>query len=187
MTTIYNISPGFLVTYMSYNGKKDISMEEVFKRLSLEMGGDGEKITKEQLDEYIEKAESGDIQVDEAKLDALTRIQENWDTISKGEDFIIYDNFKDNPTLLAATLAGNFTATEIEDSNSSMKDAIYDYLVDYLNLSDKEEISESDLTAYLDELIEDELLGASSSEELIKAVTNLITNTSLTSTIETEA
>lgn len=187
MTTIYNISPGFLQTYMMYNGKKDINMEEVFKRLSFEMGGDGKKITKEELDNYINNAKSGDIQVDKEKLDALEMIQKDWDTISSGKDYITYGDMENYQTLLAATLKGNFSVTEIENSTSSMQDAIYDYLVDYLKKKDKTEVSETDLTSYLNELIDNQAVGDDSNSELISAVTNLIANFSQTSTVETEA
>lgn len=187
MTEIYNISPGFLQTCVTYQSKKELSMEEVFKRLSFEMGGDGTKITKDQLNNYINKAESGSIKVDEPKLNALKGIQENWDTISNGEDSITYENMKNYTTLLAATLTGNFTSTEIDDSKASINDAIYDYLVDYIGLSDKGEVKESDLTSYLNELISNDTSNSDANSELIGALTNLIATYSSDSTIEAEA
>ncbi len=53
MTSIYNISPGFLIAYMTSQDKSELDMEKVFKRLSFEMGGDGKTITKDQLDNYL--------------------------------------------------------------------------------------------------------------------------------------
>lgn len=186
MSTIYNISPGFLQTCVNYLGKSNMSMEEVFKRLSFEMGGDGKSITKAQLDKYIDKADSGALKIDKSKINALKEIQKNWDTISEGEDTITYENMKNYSTLLAATLSGGFNATEIEDSKSSANDAIFDYLIDYLGVSDKDKISESDLTAYLNELIANSEADDSNSE-LIGALTNLIATYSANSTVETEA
>lgn len=187
MTTIYNISPDFLRTYINYNGKKKLSMEEVFKSLSFELGGDGKTITKKQLDNYINNAESGLIKVDKAKLHALKKIQENWDNISKGQDQITYEGMKNFSSLLIATLTGNFTETEIEDSKSPAKDAIYDYLIDYYGLSDKSQIQKSDLTSYLNELITDTPENTDSNNELIGVLTNLIASYSPDSTVETEA
>jgi len=188
MSTIYNISPGFLQSYTTIQSKKgNINMEEIFKSLSLEMGGDGSKITKDQLNKYIDKAESGNIKVDKKKLNALKEIQKNWDAISKGEDNITYGDFKDFPTLLAATLAGEFTATEVQDSTASMTDAIFDYLADELGVSDKSQITQSDLTSYLNDLITNASDENDSNGELIDAVTNLIATYSTDSTVETEA
>lgn len=187
MTEIYNISPGFLITYATYQGKKKIDMEEVFKRLSFEMGGDGKTITKKQLDSYISNAESGNIDVDESKLDALKMIQKNWDTISKGADSITYDNMKDYSSLLAATLIGNFTVTEINDSTASATDAIYDYLVDYLGLSSKDDVTKTDLTTYLNELVTTTSSGNETNSELIGTLTNMIASFTPTSTVEVEA
>lgn len=192
MTSIYNISPGFLITYSQYQGKDKLNMEEVFKQLSFEMGGDGGSITKDQLNNYISKADSGDIQVDHSKLSALKIIQKNWDTISKGDNSISYDDMKGYSSLLAATLSGNFTKTEIDDSKSSMKDAIFDYLVDDLGLSSKNEIKKSDLSDYLNKIIANtsNINSVDSNEadnELIGALTNLIATFSSNSTVEAQA
>lgn len=197
MTSIYNISPGFLITYSTYQGKDKLNMEDVFKQLSFEMGGDGSSITKDQLNNYISKADSGDIQVDHSKLSALKIIQKNWDTISKGDNSISYDDMKDYSSLLAATLNGDFTKTEIDDSKSSMKDAIFDYLVDDLGLSSKDEVKKSDLSNYLNKIIANtsninstETNSVDSNEadnELIGALTNLIATFSTNSTVEAQA
>lgn len=185
MTDIYNISPGFLVTYMTYQGKDKIDMKEVFKRLSLEMGGDGETISKKQLDDYINKADSGDIKVDSSKLKALKKIQQGWDNISGGKDSISYEDIEKYPTLLAATLSGGFTVTEIQDSNEAMSDAIYDYLAHKLGLSSKDEVTETHLNDYLKELISTSQ-DSDTNNELIGALTNLIASSQKTTTVEKE-
>ncbi len=186
MTKIYNISPGFLQAYLTSQDKSKLTPEEIFKRLSFEMGGDGKTITRKQLDDYIDKADSGLIKIDKNRLLALKRIQKNWDKISKGEDSIIYDDMKNYTALLLATVNGSFTATEIDGSKSFSEDDIYDYLVDYLDLSSKEEITESDLASYLNELIANSSDENDSNIELIAAVTNLIAANSSKSTVDTE-
>lgn len=177
-----------MLTYMEYNGKEKLNLEDVFKRLSFEMGGDGKTITKDQLDKYIDKADSGVIKVDKNKLKALKQIQKHWDEISQGKDEITFENMKKYSTLLAATLTGNFEVTEIDDDNaSSITDAIYDYLVDYLNKANKDDVTKEDLSSYLSELISSNPEGNNdSNNELIGAVTNLISSYSSISTIETE-
>jgi len=190
MTRIYNMSAGFLLAYMEHVGKDDIDLQEEFKRLSYEMGGDGKTITKDQLDNYIKKADAGLIDVDKTKLKALKRIQNNWDNIANGDNTLTFEEMKKYAALLLATLNGTFTATEIEENEekSSLKDAIFDYLTDYLGLSDKEEVQESDLTAYLNELISDKTSTEDgTNDELIGTLTNLIATYNSDFTIETEA
>lgn len=187
MTTIYNVSAGFLTTYATYHGKAKLDAEEIFKRLSLEMGGDGSSITKDQLNDYIDKAESGTLDVGKSKLNALKKIQENWDQISNGDDSITFEDMKKYNSLLMATVIGDFSKTEINDSKSSAKDAIYDYLTDYLDLSNKNDIKESDLTDYLNELMTNSTPEDDSNSDLIGTLTNMIATFSTNTTVETEA
>lgn len=200
MTKIYSMSAGFLQNYITCQDKKNLDPEKIFKRLSFEMGGDGKTITKEELDNYISDAESGNIHVDKQKLDALKMIQKDWDTISNGKDSITYADMEKYKSLLFQTMGGNFTVTEIDDSassshssssadeaSSSINDAIFDYLTDYLNKSNKNEITKSDLSSYLNDLITGDSNGSDSNSELIAAVTNLISVTTSPSTVEAEA
>lgn len=187
MAEIYTMNAGFIQSYMTYQGKDKLDLKEVFKRLSLEMGGDGTKITKAQLDNYISKSESGSLDVDSKKLAALKKIQDNWDTISNGDGNITYDDMEKFSSLLSATIAGGFTVTKIEDSKSSIHDAIYDYLTDYLKLSSKDQITKSHLTSYLNDLITTSSDDNNSNTELIGALTNIIASHSPKSTIEAEA
>lgn len=188
MSKIYNMSPGFMITYMEYNGKEKLNLQDVFKRLSFELGGDGKTITKDQLDKYIDKADSGLIKVDSNKLKALKSIQKHWDEISQGKDEITFEDMQKYSFLLISTLTGNFEVTEIDDNNtpSSITDAIYDYLTDYLHKSNKDDITKDDLSSYLNELLSSKE-DSTSNSELIDAVTNLISSYSSNSTVETEA
>lgn len=191
MTTIYNVSPNFLLTYQKYVGKDKLNLEEVFKELSYELGGDGKSIDKKALDEYVAKADSGDIKVDKHKLKALKDIQKHWDEISNGKDSITYDDIKDHATLLMQTLMGDFTETEIPENEQSITDAIYDYLVDYLDLDNKDEIKQSDLEQYLNDLVatstEEDGVDSEANSELIGTLTNMIATYTPTSTVEAEA
>lgn len=190
MTTIYNVSPNFLLIYQKYARKDKLNLEEVFKDLSYELGGDGKTINKKNLDEYIDKADQGLQKVDKNKLKALKDIQKHWDEISDGKDSITYDDIKDHAVLLMQTLMGDFTETEIPESEQSINDAIYDYLVDYLDLDNKDEIKQSDLEKYLNDLVansaEEDGTESYSNSELIGALTNMIATYSPTSTVEKE-
>lgn len=154
MTEIYNISAGFLQICEDYLGKKKLSSEDIFKRLSLEMGGDGKTITKKQLDDYIDKAEKGSIEIDSNRLNALKKIQQNWDNIAKGKDSINYDDMKGNEALLFATVVGTFTKTEINDEQQSkIIDEVYNLLKNHYKGSDKTGLKKEDLVKYLKNII----------------------------------
>lgn len=190
MTEIYSISSGFLISYMESKDKDGLDMEKIFKRLSFEMGGDGKSITKNQLSDYIKNAESGLIAVDSAKLKALKTILNNWDTISNGSDSITYEDIKKYSALLAATMDGEFTKTEIKDKTPSLKNEILDYLKNYYKLGSKSEISQPHLEKFLSDLLaqKGQSTNANSDIEsdLIDTVTNMLASSAKTSTIEKE-
>lgn len=182
---IYNVSAGFLQICENFSGSKKLSSEEIFKRLSLEMGGDGNSITKDQIDNYIDKADSGRIKVDRAKLQALKKIQENWDSISNGDDEITYDEISNQVGFLLATVTSDVIQVIPNSSEKDSKvDAIYDYLIDYLGLSSKNDVKESDLTSYLNDIIAGVSNEDDSDSELIGTLINLIDSSASKSTVE---
>ena len=188
MSKIYNISAGFLQICENYLGKKDISPREIFQRLSYEMGGDGQKITKKQLDDYISKAESEIIKIDKNRLQALKRIQKDWDNISGGKNSITYNDMEGYEALLLATVVGTFTEIEIkekEEEELSLIEEIYDFLKKSLGLSEDEEVSKEDLVEYLSKILsetsQDDL-----NTELVSTLTNIIAKYSENSTMEME-
>ena len=185
---IYNVSAGFIQLCENFLGQKQIDSEGIFKRLSLEMGGDGESITKDQLNNYINKAESGNIKVDKSKLQALKKIQENWNSISNGDDSITYDEMSNHVGLLLATVSSDvIEIVQNTEEKTSKVDAIYDYLTDYLGLSSKDDVKESDLTSYLNDIIAGASDEDDSDSELIGTLINLIDAPASKSTVEVEA
>ena len=166
---IYNISPSFLQNYVNFHGKRQVTLDEMFKRLSLEMGGDGSSITKKQLDSYIDKADSGSIKVSKGKLSALKQIQKNWDTISKGEDSITFANMKDFATLLAMTASDSFEIVDSTPSNNP--NDVYATLLESMGISGLDKASNADLSNHLNTL-----LSSSSNDEAIGDAIDSIIN-----------
>ena len=89
MSGINNIGSNLLQSYVNYQSKSEFSPKEMFQILSIDMGGDSETITKDQLDTYIKSAKDGSIDLNDKELGALTTMQDNWNTISNGKDSII--------------------------------------------------------------------------------------------------
>lgn len=184
MSRICNITPGFLLSYIEVFSKPGIKPEDIFKRLSLEMGGDGKTITKSQLDNYISKAKSGDISITKEKLHALMQIQRNWDTISNGEDSIDYSDMEKYKTLLFATLGGGFEVSEDTDIEENPID-IYKLLKANLGISDLDKATNEELNNHLKTL----LSKTSSDDEIgdtIDSIINLMADKTNESSVNLE-
>lgn len=172
---LYNISASLLVNYMSFQGKTKLTLDEMFKRLSLELGGDGKTITKKQLNDYIAKADSGQLDVGKSKLKALKNIQKNWDDLFAGKDSITVSDMEKCPVLLMNVFTGDIDKIETPEKKSSDdENELYEYLKSNLNI-DEEKVTKDGLSKYLQSLI------AESSEENDNAndiglITNLIAN-----------
>lgn len=176
MTRIQNISAGFIETFENIKGKKKLTTEEMFKRLSLEMGGDGKTITKKQLDDYINNASSGKIKVGEPKLTALKMMQKNWDKISGGKDSITADNLKDYTTLLGMAMVD---PSEPDDDSDTIdkEDKDKNSVIDKATL---EELT-NELKKALSDTTKDEF-----NTDLIANLTNKIADNKPSSTIQVE-
>lgn len=80
---------------------KPPSSEDMFKKLSQDVGGDGKNITKDQLESYIKELESSyNSSKDKGEWGFLKQLDSNWDKISGGNDSITADNLKSNMDLL---------------------------------------------------------------------------------------
>lgn len=183
---IYNINPAFLLAYQSVQGKEKLTTEEMFRRLSVEMGGDGTTITKKQLDSYLEKAKSGDVKLSRQKLSALMQMQKNWDTISKGKDSITAADMKGYEVLLMATMVESFTAEDEADGIDDFKSELQNLLLKNTGLSDIKDASDSQIKNYLNTLLsdtsDDDTIG-----EAIDSLINVIADRQNVSTVEAEA
>ena len=181
---IHNISAGFIETYINFLGKEKLTTGEMFKRLSLEMGGDGSTITKKQLNDYIDKASSGSIKLGKQKLSALKALQKDWDTISQGKDSISVGDMKGFELLLAATLTDMETGDkDSENSTANSADDLHALLLKNLGLTNIKDATKSDLSAHLNTLLSNN----SNDDDIADAIDSLINlkaNSDNSSTVE---
>jgi len=147
---INSISAGLIKNYVTLQSKTQLTTEDMFKSLSLELGGDGTSITKDQLNNYIEKADSGSIVVSKDKLNALKSIQNKWDEISSKKDSVTAADFKYYAVLLLQTNSG--ATTTIDEKFTLPKADFFKYLMELMG-SDGTGVSKNDLTSYLKSLI----------------------------------
>ena len=195
MSGIQSISPSLLKSYINYQSKKELTPKNMFQMLSLELGGDGETITKKQLNTYIESAKSGKIKISKAELSALAMLQEKWDTISGGKDSITFGDMASYTTLLATIITSGISpSADIESSETSMSPAeeIDAYLMNSaLKSSTGDNTTADSTTADATSLLKTLLSGTSGAKddansELIAALVNFIADSKSAPTVSAQ-
>lgn len=165
--------------------------KDIFRNLSLDVGGDGKSITKAQLDKYVDKAEDGKINIPDKELSALQKLQDNWDKVADGGDKITYANVS----------ASGFTDTlksMIPDKESKTKDLSSDFEDSKTKINNRlmssalgSSVKSSSSNSY-SSMLKTLLSGTTdenddSNAEAIATLTNLIADSKSTSTTEVEA
>lgn len=82
--------------YINSTDESKISAKKIFENLSIDMGGDGKTITKDELNNYIASAQKDTKKIPSEELTALKDLQANWDQISSGSDEIDYSDISAN-------------------------------------------------------------------------------------------
>lgn len=195
MTTINGISKNNLLgNYLNSTSNKNLNAKEIFKELSIDVGGDGKTITKKQLDSYVEKvteakaSKTDTTTVSDEELAGLKTLQKNWDKIADGGDKISFSNVS------AAGFKSALTEMDSADKKVDMsqfkvttKQDIDDYLMNSaLSFSVKD--SETGAKSMLKRL----LTGSTDENDdfnanTIAKLTNMIESYKTKSTIEEEA
>lgn len=205
MTDVSNIQSSSLVTgYLDSTSNKDVNAKEVFTKLSIDVGSDGKKISKDQLDNYIAKVKETKAQdakdaaakktdvvdtsgVSDDELKGLTTLQKNWATVSKGSDTITYSNMSQNKDMLTSMDSPDKTNTI--DLSQYTKDTIRSINESLISAAlGTSNPAPSTATSMLQTL----LTGTTdqhddSNAELISALTNYIASSQSQSTINTQA
>lgn len=179
-----------LGSYLESTPKSELDTKEMFKKLSIDVGGDGKTITKDQLDNYITKAEKGKVNISDEELNSLQDLQDNWDNIAQGGDSITYANMSQNKDILTSMAPEETTTTTDWKTLATDSTAqAYEYIVQSaLGTSTGSTPSASSYSSLLNTL----LTGTTdknddANAELISKLTNLIAQSKNKSTIETEA
>lgn len=169
-----NISAGFILGYKNIISKSQVSLREIFINFSVTMGGDGKSISKDQLNTYIDNAERGLVKVSDKKLEALKKIQNNWENCFKDKEAITYEDFEKNFGMFSSVIVADFTQEDIitikeKEAEKKKKELnSFEELREKID-SQKEYIDKNDLQNYLKDLIEKQ----EDSEE-IAFVTNVL-------------
>lgn len=188
---VVGVSAEMILAFKKFSGKKKATLQDMFKSLSFEMGGDGNSITKEQLSSYVRNAQNGTIKLNPTRLKALKKILENWDNISKDGKSITYADLQSMPMLLFNAAVGDLTDSDKKkksDEDKSEKFDLEKYLKEALNLTEDGEISKSDLEAHLKTLLADTSENTSgTTSDLIDSMVNMLASFDSAPTVSAEA
>jgi len=151
---VSNVSSGMILNYVNYLSKKKMSLEDMFKQFSVSLGGDGKTIKKKDIEDYIKKAERGEVKVSAQKLRYLKMVRDNWDKYFKDQDSITYEDFKNNIGLFVGIIAEDTKVEEKEEDKNKDKDKEKDYQNKQKDKKDKDDEKLEIFNKYLDELKE---------------------------------
>lgn len=163
--------------------------KDIFRSLSLDVGGDGKSITKNQLDKYVDKAEDGKVNIPDKELSALQKLQDDWKKVADGGDKITYANvsasgYTDTLKSMAPdTKKTNDVSGDFESSLTDIKNQLISSA-----LGNSTNSPSNSYSAMLKTLLSGTTdKNDDANAESIAVLTNLIANSKSSSTIETEA
>lgn len=162
------ISFNLLQNYVTYVNKNTTPTEDMFKELSKELGGDGETITKEQLDNYIKDSKD----TTGTKMTALKSLQSNWKDVSDGKDSISANDMGKYNTLLATLYTSDIISSINPNKDELTNFSVVNYLIDK-TFTDVNSISKSELNKYLKDLISENSDETDNGDE-IDMITNVL-------------
>jgi len=185
-----------LKNYLDETPSDMVRADKIFNNMSIDLGGDGTPITKDQLDSYIKNAKAGTTKISDEQLTALTDLQSNWADISLDGKKISYSDVSiagyDTSLLsVAPASADNTSLKNIIDLGNEATISAYSGIVkSALGLT-----SDNNSSAYLSNLktLLNTLLGGTTDENddananSIDTITNVLAAYNKTSTVEIEA
>ena len=179
-------------TATSTSGSKQLSVSNMFSKLTKELGGDGKTITKSELESYIKKVETNASGKEDTKaLGFLKQLDKNWNSISGGSDSITESQLASGINYLKPPTQSSGSTSSNSDLFSSLANATgagssgitKDDLIKYLkNLLSELDSSSSDSTSNSTKTTDTTSTSNSSGTsdvnlaKEIKMVTNLINN-----------
>lgn len=184
----------FLQKYIDSTPSSELDTKTMFKKLSIDVGSDGKTITKDQLNEYISKAENKEIKVSDDELKGLKTLQSKWDTLALGGDNISYSNVANNKDILtsmAGTADDNESKVDYKQLAKDNKDKINTYLAESA-FSTANKINSKSSGSDFSSMLKTLLTGTTDENDdenadLIDNLVNLLEETKKQSTIEVEA
>lgn len=121
---INGISSGQILKLQNFSGGRKLTTEKMFGMISIQLGGDGKTITRNQLQQYIQKADNGLINCSSKQLKAFKLLDDNWKDLFGDSDSITARDFNKAAGIFAQIILTKDDKSDIEKLQEELQKQI---------------------------------------------------------------
>ena len=121
---INGISSGQMLKLQNFSGGRKLTTEKMFGMISIQLGGDGKTITRNQLQQYIQKADNGLINCASKQLKAFKLLDDNWKDLFEDSDSITARDFNKAAGIFAQIILAKDDKSDIEKLQEELQKQI---------------------------------------------------------------
>ena len=121
---INGISSGQMLKLQNFSGGRKLTTEKMFGMISIQLGGDGKTITRNQLQQYIQKADNGLINCAYKQLKAFKLLDDNWKDLFGDSDSITARDFNKAAGIFAQIILAKDDKSDIEKLQEELQKQI---------------------------------------------------------------
>ena len=111
---INGVSSGQILRLQNFGGTRKLTTDKIFGMISIQLGGDGRSISRENLKQYIQKADDGLINCSEKQLKAFKLLDENWKDLFGDTDSITARDFNKASGIFAQIILAKEDKSDLE-------------------------------------------------------------------------
>ena len=111
---INGVSSGEILKLQNFGGSRNLTTDKIFGMISIQLGGDGRSISRENLKQYIQKADDGLINCSEKQLKAFKLLDENWKDLFGDTDSITARDFNKASGIFAQIILAKEDKSDLE-------------------------------------------------------------------------
>ena len=121
---INGISSGQMLKLQNFSGGRKLTTEKMFGMISIQLGGDGKTITRNRLQQYIQKADNGLINCASKQLKAFKLLDDNWKDLFEDSDSITARDFNKAAGIFAQIILAKDDKSDIEKLQEELQKQI---------------------------------------------------------------
>lgn len=121
---INGISSGQMLKLQNFSDGRKLTTEKMFGMISIQLGGDGKTITRNQLQQYIQKADNGLINCSSKQLKAFKLLDDNWKDLFGDSDSITTRDFNKAAGIFAQIILAKDDKSDIEKLQEELQKQI---------------------------------------------------------------
>ena len=121
---INGISSGQMLKLQNFSSGRKLTTEKMFGMISIQLGGNGKTITRNQLQQYIQKADNGLINCASKQLKAFKLLDDNWKDLFEDSDSITARDFNKAAGIFAQIILTKDDKSDIEKLQEELQKQI---------------------------------------------------------------